>query len=217
MKSISSKIAALTVIIMYLSVNAYSQSKTYNTLIMGVPQYLVNNGLRIDIDKRIKETNNWLVISPILYLSYHNDFSMQDDYKSVKGGGLTLSYRKMYTKSDQPVGFYISPGLCYQFVDINTDNNIWDKITDQWGQVKYDWVNKNYDARIHKIGGNITIGVQAEIYPGLLLDFFAGTGIRYSFRSYSNGEAGIRFNSSMLGYGYSGTLFVGGFRIGVGL
>ena len=59
---------------------------------MGVPQYMLNNGLRIEMDIPRKETDKWIVLAPSFYQKRSSiDIGSSDnEYDKLLGGGLEV-------------------------------------------------------------------------------------------------------------------------------
>ncbi|MBN2520842.1 MAG: hypothetical protein JXB17_10085 [Bacteroidales bacterium] len=204
-------IILLTAFILFISANG--QENEPKTLIMGVPQYLIIDGLRIDFDFK-RKTNQWLTISPIVYLKNNEkNFSKEynSDNNSIIGGGLGILFKEFLLNKPGPKGIYFAYGPLYQYNKINTTGNYWIDVNLEKHETE-----GLYATQIHKAGANCTIGGQFKIAENLFGDIYLGFGVRYSFLIHNNGE-GSRFNSSWIDHGYSGILLVSGIRIGIGM
>lgn len=177
-----------------------------------VPQYTLIGGIRLDIDKRIGETNSYLVFSPQFY-SNRNDLFWNFSYDQLTGAGLKVHHRYFMVNKPRPEGLYIQYGVSYNYTRI--------KYTD------IDWVNTDFGGssaqvedevtvveNIHKMGGDAIIGIQVSAYENLIVDFYLGVGYRGSIyqgkRTYFDSEYLSIFNPA-----HRGVLPIGGFRIGV--
>lgn len=214
---------------------AYSQSEETaeenKLLVMGVPQYLLVDGLRIDLDFKMNNPKKWLVVSPIIYLQgnaknpwyggyyydyeYSHDNYSSSDFESLQGFGLELIFKQMFSKKTNGTGIYLGCGPVYRFTQLERDGLYWIEGTLNGIPTTVEETGLYY-TDIHKVGANCILGVQFQIFDNFYGDLFLGFGMRYSFVSSSKGT-GHQYNSSWVDYGYSGVLMVSGFRIGVGL
>ncbi|MFO7658181.1 MAG: hypothetical protein R6W78_14065, partial [Bacteroidales bacterium] len=67
---------------------------------------------------------------------------------------------------------------------------------------------------IDKTGPNILIGYQKKVLDNIFIDIFCGGGMRYSFIKTSS-LAPRNFDQDIFHYGYTGTVPLVGFRIGI--
>lgn len=176
----------------------------HGTIYSFMPQYLINNGIRIDIEKQLKN-KHFIQVSPQFYLSEQNkeDGSNSDDnsFTNLVGGGVNI-YHKYFVDDDflkNPL--YISYGLSYNYFNI-----------DYYDEYLGSLIHANAD--IHKMGVDITVGYQKIIGDVVSLDIFTGLGTRYSVMG-TDSESDDRFNSSYYGYNYTGNLMLLGLKIGL--
>jgi hypothetical protein len=209
-----------------LQSNAQQEDKQHNLMIFGLPQYLLTNALRVDFDIHKKNTNNWLVISPyyysdkssvdILNLSGSDGYYDLYSYDKMTGGGIGLSKKMFLSKKSYTNGYYLMYGACYRYFNIDGNSFTWVEYTGTDG-LKYQKMDDiKYQLSIHSLNANAVIGYQVEIMPSLYVDFFMGFGLKYSLHN-SPQHVTVKYNRGYLDYGYTGTQFIGGFRIGIGL
>ena len=208
----------LFLIIFLLTISkSFSQKETYNCLIMGVPQYLLINGIRIDIDKSLNKSNRWVVISPQFY--YANDYAMTDigyrdfEIKKVIGGGTGLEYKYVFSTQSNAKGIYISTGLSYNYFKITTDGITW--VPETTGALTLVQREGTFNTRINKIGIQSTIGYCSELFDKFLVDVFIGFGLRLCLDD-TPGDSFTDLSTYAGDYGYSGTTLVTGIRFGLG-
>ena len=96
-------------IILFVFLNIFNQIKSQTEepkiLIMGVPQYLLVEALRIDIDLRMPEKNKWTVVSPIIFLQNNPDgVGINGDFESLRGGGLEVTFKQILSTTSQSEG-----------------------------------------------------------------------------------------------------------------
>ena len=197
------KISTVFIILIIAIIPAISQTDSSRNKVMSfVPQYLINNGIRVDYELRIHK-NNWLQLCPQFYLTEKgsNSTSNSDNYNEVAGVGI-FAYHKVYlNKRKLPFGAYFSYGATYNYFTIKfdeTNNN----------------VTTSENTQINKFGGDFLIGYQTIVSERIVLDVYTGIGGRYSNYKYS-GTTRPKYNDTYWDYGYTGNLMHLGFRIGI--
>ena len=218
-----------TCIVVFSAVNAQSGITENTWRISFEPQYLVINGMKLNVEKRLRKTTDWLIISPALYYkeyetvdvsqydySYENGFTTTKNIKEVKGAGLTIENRILlssptYSKS---IGFSIAPyfsyGAMYNLFEITREDDGFIEVNQDGVPYLIPGIVQT-KKDIHKTGLNFTLGLQTEVLQNIITEFYLGFGIRYSFY---DGE--YKYNKSALDYGYKGVILLGGFKLGVG-
>jgi hypothetical protein len=184
------------------------QDSLVNQTIAFHPFHLVNNGIRIDYDRKIGK-NQWIQLGPQFYASektedqslYQN--SDYRNYKSLIGIGISV-YHRIYLGSKQaPFGTYFSYGITYNHFKLGySDDN-------------QNTTAADAETRIQKLGADIVIGYQLLAFEKMIIDLYAGLGGRYAVRSYT-GTKHTAFNEWMYDYGYTGNVMLVGIRIGIG-
>jgi hypothetical protein len=176
-----------------------------------VPQYLIINGLRTDIEIRLKKENHWLQVGPQVYYYENPDsYWFYDDFNKLSGLGLDL-HHKIYLGKNQPAqGPYLSYGAVYQNYSIQYSTLGWEEYEES-GLTYHEYLESVKKGSIHKTGINLLFGYQLNPYERLMIDLYIGAGLRKSF---SNEIVKDRFDESMTDYNYSGTLLVIGVRFG---
>jgi hypothetical protein len=202
------------------------EKKEHNFLIMGVPQYIIANGLRIDLDIHQKESPNWLILSPYYYFDHYSvdlmniggseDYYDPYTYDKMTGVGMGISRKTFLSKESVSNGFYLLYGADYKYFDINGNNFTWVEYIGTDGFPYQEMKDIKYDMYIHSIGGCTSIGYQAQIISSLYFDFYLGFGVKYAFYK-SPQHVTVKYNRGINDLGYTGTHMVGGIRIGIGL
>ncbi len=179
------------------------EEKNRETIYSFLPQYLINRGIRIDIDKRLTG-RHYLQICPQFYLSEKDEDSFLIDknrFSYLIGGGLNL-YHKIYAFEEfKDYGLYLSYGITYNYFNI-------EYVDDSEG------VEISAKGEIHKIGGDLILGYQFFIRRVVSVDIFTGLGTRFSYMD-ARGADTDRFNTGYFGYNYTGNIMLLGLRIGV--
>ena len=183
---------------------SFSQETEKNkTVYSFVPQYLINRGIRIDIEKHIKN-NHVLQFCPQFYLSERDedDFSTsKNKYSYLIGGGMNI-YHKIFASPDyKNYGLYLAYGISLSYYNIEyTDDS------------------ENFaiaaKADVVKTGLDVLLGYQLFSHDIFSIDIYTGLGTRLSFMD-SNGADKDRFNNGYYGYAYTGNIMHLGVRIGV--
>lgn len=202
-----------TLILLLIIGKANAQENNQSFLVMGMPQYLVIEGLRIDMELKTKKPNQWITISPMVFLKNNekNLKTRNESVETISGGGLGISFKQFLLNKQGPCGAYFAYGPLYQYYKIGNTGNYWVEKNKEYFEE-----NGRYSAQIHKFGGNCIIGSQFKFLENLYGDIFIGFGIRYSLLIYE-GKIGSNYNSNWMDKGFSGILLVSGIRIGVGL
>jgi hypothetical protein len=168
-----------------------------------VPQYLINRGIRIDVEKHIKN-NHVIQFCPQFYLSERDEddfFNNTNKYNYLIGGGMNV-YHKIFASSDyKKYGLYLSYGISASYFNIEyTDDS--------------DNLNISAKADIFKTGIDVLLGYQIFAYDIISIDIYTGLGTRLSFLD-TNGTDKDKFNNGYYGYAYTGNIMHLGLRIGV--
>lgn len=178
-----------------------------------VPQYTISGGMRFDIDRSVsKKSNQWLVVSPQIYVVTGSRFN--HEFKSLSGFGMDVKH-KIFLKpnSMKPQGYYVQYGGMFQYFSITDTRQYLESFTED-GETYYDVTEGEISTKLYKFGGNFNLGYQWLVGDKVYFDIYTGAGIRISHNNRNDGFD-TWFNNSWIDYGYSGTLLDGGFRIGV--
>jgi hypothetical protein len=188
--------------LLFLSANA-QEEQSKETIYSFVPQYLINRGIRVDIEKPIAK-KHFLQICPQFYLSEKSEdnFTIQrNQFSYLIGGGFNI-YDKIFTfEGYKEYGLYLSYGLSYNYFYV--------EYTDFSGDF-----DKSAYGNIHKVGADLILGYQFFVRKILSVDIYTGLGTRYSFMD-AGGADTDRFNTGYFGYNYTGNIMLLGLRLGV--
>lgn len=219
------KYLLMAFIVLILSqVSMAQEHKSENVVAYIVPQYLFTNGIRLDIDLRKPESNKWWVISPYYYSDGSNSSFLNQDgldynprkYENMYGIGIGIA-RKIFLKSNSTAkGFYAMAGLTYKYFNIQGDNLTYVETTGDDGLTYFEMQDLKYTININSYSGYAVLGHQFNPFSKFYIDLFMGFGLRYSSHN-SPEKAAIKYNRGNIDYGYSGTHFVGGARLGITL
>ena len=222
MKSFKSYLKALFVFVLagILSVSAIGQDTTRTFIISGVPQYIINHGLRLDFEKKLPFHRHWLIISPQYYMGWVdrtsemlNSQNTSTDEDSLFGYGIDISHKIFLADRGKPTGGYFAYGITFQHFNLGYSEYDWVKF-EQNNQTSYEYKLTDFVDHINKYGINAMIGIQGIIVDYIVFDVYVGLGARFSH--IKNDMAGARnYNRNYWDYGYSGPLLLVGARLGV--
>lgn len=182
--------------------------------VMLVPQFLVTNGIRVDYEK-CYQPKKWIVISPYIYYKANDYTTSGTPQTSIAGGGLELGQKIILGKSkNHNLQYYYGYSGLYQHFKVYKEGDVWKNINEDGNelmQLSFD----RYSLDIDKMGLNLFIGTQVDKADHLYLDIFMGVGLRYSIR---NEPYGVNLTNEDLDfeYYYTGTIFLIGFKVGLG-
>ncbi|MBN2213448.1 MAG: hypothetical protein JW723_04325 [Bacteroidales bacterium] len=202
----------------------FNQEESSPLAIAWYPQLMAIRGLRADIDVHLGKSKSWLIFAPQYYLAKrhagihyddYDDYSSSIAYKRLEGYGLELQHRVYIANNYTPDGIYLAYGLQYGHFDITYEDYSWGEI-DYMDLEAYTYGLFEHNTVIDKMGPNIIIGYQKQVLDRIFVDFFCGGGIRYSFINTSS-LFPRNFDGDPFQFGYTGTVPLAGFRIGIAL
>lgn len=196
---------------------AVPETETTNKVwVMGVPQHLFQNGIRIEIDKALKSNNAWLTIAPGMYYrdKRGNYFFGNYNVHGVIGAGLDLYYRR-YMSSAPSSGLYISAGGGYRFLRQKYIGDRWETY-DEHGLSYFRYDNEPWYKKIHTANVRLVTGYQFLANEHFAVDFFFGFGLRLSAVRSEPKDSFVYSGGNNLGMSPNGVIVSAGVRIGVG-
>lgn len=193
------------------------EKKLYNYSIGVQPLYLVNSGIRIDLEKRLKNPRHIEQISFIGYLlpkkkepyTYWEALLVDDSYqvKKLMGAGLALDHKWFpFPKADF---IYLSGNLTYHYFDVRYDGYRYISYEED-DMTFYEPRFQEIKQVFNKIGANACFGLQSAPHRPFFVDGYIGVGYSHSFYD----EDKYHINSHMFTVGYRGATFVTGLRVG---
>ncbi|MFO7829466.1 MAG: hypothetical protein R6V23_12645 [Bacteroidales bacterium] len=218
-------ILIIAILFVFNGKTSAQENDNENLLLSFNPQYLFTNAIRLDFDIRTKNSNNWWVISPYYYTDGDNESFLnrggygnynRKKYESMYGLGLGIA-RKIYILPKSGAGgLYAMAGVTYKYFSIRGDNFTYVETTGDDGLNYYDMQDVEYTININSYGGSVIIGNQFNPFPKFYIDLYLGFGLKYSTHS-SPENVLIEYNRGSIDYGYSGTQFLGGVRLGIAI
>ena len=184
-------------------------AKTFN--VGFVPQYSITDGFRFDLDFRLNDKNQWLVVAPQVYINTGSNWDY--DINSLTGFGLEAQHRIYIKNTPFPKGFYLAYGSVFNYFSVKDDGYVYESYLED-GATYHELNEDEMTTRIYKVGGNLIVGVQFLVADFFYIDTYLGTGMRFSFDDKSRGLHDY-YNDWWGDIGYSGSLLVGGVRFGL--
>jgi len=202
--------------------NIIAQEQPPKLKILSVPQYIFKHGIRMDVELPSKNYSSWWVFSPQYFIdvsNFGNSNNFGSDefkrYEQLHGFGFSVHRKNYFNREHVDKGLYLSGGIGFQHFNILANNEIWVQINED-GLNYMQLIKKNHHVKINKVLTEAVIGFQKEITSRLYIDIYVGVGLRYSLYDQPSGMD-FKLNRNTIDYGYTGTAFVGGFKVGVGL
>lgn len=186
-------------------------------LVMGVPQHLFQNGIRIEFDKRLNSPRQWLTLAPTVYYRGQRGNWLWGNYNvySMSGAGMEVFYRRYFKDLPQPSGFYFTGGGGYRFINQEFRGDRWDIFTEN-DLTFYRYNNSSWHKHTHTFSLKATAGFQTIISRHLMLDLFLGYGFMFSTHKIPGDVEVISQFTNAFSFDYTGFKFVGGMRLGIG-
>ncbi len=157
----------LSFLLICFSLNVFAQDddKDVKTIAL-VPQYMLNNGIKVDFEFKLASEKQWINIAPQFYIDAEGnkefDSGARDDfYDEMVGIGIDVSHKIFLTEKELPFGSYFGYGLTNQFFSLKYEGSVTEPYYEN-GLQYWRTVSKVANSSILKIGPNIFIGYQAE-------------------------------------------------------
>lgn len=185
----------------------------FNNAVYIVPQYTAISGIRVDYERKLKDSKQWLLFAPQIYL----DNDGNDEYYQMTGFGMNVYYKLflVHSKKKNENGLsrttvYFSAGPTFQHFSLQSIEEVPDEFTEE-GITYIRFNTSEVTTKINKFGANANFGLQFT-FDRFIIDFYGGVGVRYALDS--DGDLMDYYNDNWLDYGYSGILLDGGVRLG---
>ncbi len=202
-----SLILVFGVVFVYAQVGKSNEDRTLGVYF--TPQYLVQNGIRFDLEKNIGNGMGAVVVAPSVYLRKKDRESGLYPYTELFGASLWLEYKHYLTERRIT---YLSLGPNFMFNYSKYKENDW---VDDGSEMVYRL--KEFDQNVYRVGMNATIGLNFEVIEKVRVDLFGGFGFRYAFINSDNVNGKIYMNDHFFEPAYTGTMLIGGVKFGVNL
>ena len=189
----------------------------HSSFVMGVPQHLFVNGLRIEIDKPLGNLQKWLVIAPSLYYKGKQGswFSTRRLMDGMEGAGLDVMYRYYPSWRKDGGGGYLSAGGGIRYLNFRYSGYRWDEFQ-QDNLTFYRYDTGSWNRQLTTANLKFTLGYQQVFNRHFAIDLFVGAGFKYTDAK-QPADVSIVFDSNdPENLDYTGLLFIGGVRFGMG-
>ncbi len=184
-----------------------------------VPQYLINNGMRIDFEYIFNNPKHVLLISPqfyydknaINYDQYQANY-YEDEYEQLNGYGAGL-HHKIALSAVKKWVYYFTYGVEYAHLKINNKRWEWVNLTeDGLEYLKYELID--IEQNTDRFRFDLYMSIQYNYAENMFLDFYVGMGAVYSLNKMNPGFVKPLFEDKMYDYAFNGMYLPIGFRFG---
>lgn len=177
-----------------------------------VPQYVFQNGFRVDYEFNMKNNKkSWIQFSPEFFINTGSESMTGKSYKSMSGIGLEIHHKYFMDNHNRRFGYYMAYGTGYQHYGIKDNQQV--KFTySENGAEYFSYKSADVTTPINRILLNFVFGKQVILHKPIILDYYLGVGFRYSMTNKM--ELIDNYNETWFDYGYSGSLLVAGFKFG---
>ncbi|MFB6318035.1 hypothetical protein [Saccharicrinis sp. FJH54] len=175
-----------------------------------VPQYAIVSGMRIDFDLKLKQ-NQYLTLAPQMY--YNENYTLfYPESTDMKGLGMNVNYRYIFSQNEKPEGPYIGAGLVYKYFNLQYWGDEWISYM-ELGNTYSELVNQEVSKKFNQFGYDLLIGYQGTV-DRFFFDMYIGWGFRLS--DFDKDKSDDKFwSETVFDPGYSGFLPTIGFRAGI--
>lgn len=195
-----------------------------------LPQYLINQAIRIDIEKPIGTRMDRLTISPYLYAGPSTRYqdqkeyrsssaSVPDDYEQVKveGFGLEASIKHLIRNGrGNLTNWYIAYGGAFHHINLQYQNFV--PVPYQEGGLEYyRYMIADQQENINRMELLAMIGIKLYLFDSrvLFLDVYAGPVYKKSWIGSS--QANPLIHDAPIDFGFTGVTYRGGIGLGLTL
>lgn len=189
------------------------------------PQYVVVSGLWLEAERaRAAHPGQTLTLGTQLYAGPTGrpdvafDPLARPGYAGrVRGVGLLAQHRHYWARtrgqSAAPTGLYLGYGPTVQFFHLSFGRTEWHEETTPAGTPYLVYSSVRYYENVLRYGATAQAGYQWALTGRVLLDLYAGVGLRKSH--YWSAAAESQFQSGPSDYAHEGIYFPAGFKLGV--
>ena len=199
-------------------------AKQFKNALAIVPQYAFYHGFRIDYERKIKNSDQWIVLAPQIYSDisnnnyYYYSSTGYSAYQSMVGFGINAYYKLMVFKSARKNlgsnlprhALYFSAGPNFQYFKLKNMEEVAHPFIED-GVTYYKFELEDVTKPIYRIGAIANVGWQFT-FDRFLIDFYFGLAIKYSLDE--DGKLIRDTYSDWVDPAYSGVLLDGGVRLG---
>jgi len=202
-----------------------TQRKMAQYAISFEPNCLLEGGLRINLEKKLRSIDRLEVNLTGYYLPYR-DMQSADNYlfsmwwdgggystlntdfekriSGLSGLGIGTTYKHYFFRR-----FMISTAFSYTLYNVQYANYDFYQYTED-GLNFYDYLWMNTHQPFHKLTTHVALGARTTFVRTLFAEPYIGLGFAYSFYD----ENKRHYDETMLGYGYRGYYLAAGIKLG---
>jgi hypothetical protein len=190
------------------------------------PQYIVLSGLWLEAEQvRAGHPSQTFTLAPQLYwgptgrpdVQFTRNIVNHDE--AVRGAGLQVQHRFYLSKAGFshafPTGFYLGYSPQVQFFRLGFSRNEWHEETSPYGLPYLIYGGVRYHETVVRYGLAGQAGYQFALSARMLLDVYAGVGVRKSH--YRSEFAESQYQSGPSDYAHEGVYFPAGFKLGIAM
>lgn len=226
---VSSLLSMLVLMLAYEQSFGQNDTLVYQRISVAfLPQYLINQAIRIDVEKPIGRQCSRLTLSPYLYAgmsSLYEDqrgelstsINVPDSYgkDKVTGFGLEVANKYLLRGAGGRISnWYIAYGAGYHHIQLAYQDFVPTPFTD--GELEYyEFTLADQQENINRLDLAAAIGVKLFLSYNqvLFLDLYAGPVYKNSWIDQSQGAP--RDHEEPINFGFSGVTYRGGVALGV--
>jgi hypothetical protein len=191
------------------------------------PQYVVVSGLWLEAERaRAAHPSQTFTLGAQLYAGPTGrpdvpfDPSAQPSRAGiVRGAGVLAQHRFYWPRAAGqpavPTGLYLGYGPTVQFFHLGFARNGWHEETSPTGAPYLVYGSMRHYENVLRYGATVQAGYQWALAGRVLLDLYAGVGLRRSH--YWSAIAESQFQSGPSDYAHEGVYFPAGFKVGIAL
>jgi hypothetical protein len=209
-----------------LSLRAAAQAPATGWSLKITPQYVVLSGLWLEAEHaRAGHPRQTFTLAPQLYwgstgrpdVPFNSNPLNRDG--SVRGAGLQVQHRFYLAKSGGqhafPTGFYLGYSPQVQSFRLGFSRVEWHEETSRYNLPYLVYGDVRYHETVVRYGLAAQAGYQFPLSARLLLDVYAGVGLRKSHYWSDVGES--QFKSGPSDYAHEGVYFPAGLKLGIAM
>ena len=190
------------------------------------PYYLLNGGLGLNLEKKIRP-NHWVELNLTgyhlsrpdkqtirtffgIYNSYDGFLVPNADFdyiSGLSGLGVGTTYKYYFFRN-----FMVHTAFSYNWYDVKYTSYNYSPYTED-GLTYYEYMWGDVHQSFHKLRLLVAVGVRSAFKRALFAEPYVGLGCTYSFYD----ENKRAYNETVFGYGYRGLYLTTGIKIGFNL
>lgn len=183
------------------------------------PLFLIDGGLGLDFEIRLKESRNWLNLRLAGYglpdydsdrtlYYYTENYTLSsgfDNFRSYSGFGVQASYKSFFFRDV----FYWGGGLSYNYYDVSYYTETYRPFEEE-GMTFYKYYQGEESQYFNKIYPFLSLGVRTPSRKRFFVEGYITTGYSHSFYN----EQRDAYDRNIFSFGYRGVTMTFGGRLG---